>query len=145
MLFPSVFGENLFDDFFSFPDLRNVDKKLYGKRAGHMMKTDIREHDDRYELCVDLPGFSKEDVHLSLDNGFLLVNAEKAMNNDEKDKDGKVIRRERYSGSMQRNFYVGDLVTEEDVKAAYENGVLTITVPKKDAPQIPEKKYIAIG
>ena len=97
-----------------------------------LMRTDVVEKDDHYELNVDLPGYKKEDIELSLDQGYLKISAKKDQNTEEKNKEGKVIRRERYSGSMARSFYVGDDITEEDVQAKFENGVLTVSVPKKD-------------
>ena len=146
MLLPSIFGESLLDDLmdmprFEFPD---IDRKLYGKNAAHVMKTDVREHDGGYEVDIDLPGFKKDEIKLALENGYLSVSAAKALNNDEKDKKGKVIRQEKYSGSMQRSFYVGEDVTEEDIKAKFEDGVLKLTVPKKEKEAVPEKKLIQI-
>ena len=147
MLLPSVFAENLFDDWMDFPDFGDfggIDKKLYGKHASHVMKTDVKEHDDQYEVDIDLPGFKKEEISLNLENGYLTVSAAKGLDKDEKDKKGRVIRQERYSGSMQRSFYVGEDVTEEDVKARFEDGVLKLQVPKKETPKLPEKKTILI-
>ena len=146
MLMPSIFGENLFDDFdnwmnFSFPD---VDKELYGKHAKNMMKTDVKETDDGYEVAIDLPGFKKEELHLELNNGYLTISAEKGLDKDEKDKKDRYIRRERYAGSMSRSFYVGDSIREEDIHAKYENGILTLDVPKVEKRAVPEKRYIAI-
>ena len=149
MLMPSIFGENLFDDLFdSFPFYDNatkdVEKKLYGRKAAHMMKTDIKEKSDGYELVMDLPGFTKDEVQVTLENGYLTVEAEKGLDKDEKNEDGKYIRRERYSGSCSRSFYVGDGVTEEDIKARFEDGILKLDIPKKDAEKIEQKKYISI-
>ena len=148
MLLPSIFGENLLDDFMDFPKMRDfggdIDRKLYGKRASKVMKTDVREHDDNYELVVDLPGFKKEEINLTLDDGYLSISATKGLNKEEKDKEGKLIRQERYSGSMQRSFYVGDNLTEEDIKAKFENGVLKLNIPKTNAQKLPEKKTIMI-
>ncbi|MBR3643537.1 MAG: Hsp20/alpha crystallin family protein [Parasporobacterium sp.] len=146
MLMPAIFRENLFDDFFDFPMMRDfddVDRKLFGRHAQHIMKTDVHEHEDHYDVDIDLPGFKKEDINLSLKDGNLLVQAAKAMNEEDKDKQGKLVRRERYSGSMQRSFYVGTNVKEEDVKAKFEDGVLKLTIPKADEA-IPEKKTIMI-
>ena len=143
----SIFGENLFDDWFGFPterDFRNIEKKLYGKNAAHVMKTDVTEHDDHYEIAIDLPGFKKEDVTIDLENGYLTVSAAKGVDKDENDKKGKLIRQERYSGAMQRSFYVGETVTEEDIKAKMEHGLLTLCIPKKETPKLPEKKSITI-
>ncbi len=146
MLLPSIFEENLLNDWMDFPrmDFPDVDKKLYGKNASHIMKTDVHENEDGYELDIDLPGFKKDDIKLSLENGYLFVSANKAHENDETNDKGKVIRKERYSGSMQRSFYVGDTIEEEDVKAKFEDGVLKLEVPKKDDSTVPEKKYISI-
>ena len=146
MLLPSIFGESLLDDWMDFPrfDFGDVDRKLYGKRAAQVMKTDVQEHDDKYELDIDLPGFKKDEIKLTLENGYLTVSAAKGLDKDEKDKKGKIIRQERYAGAMQRSFYVGDAVKQEDVKAKFEDGVLRLSIPKKDPEKIPEKQYIAI-
>ncbi len=146
MLLPSIFGENLLDDWMDFPrfEFPDIDRKLYGKNAGHIMKTDVHEHDNGYELDIDLPGFKKEDIDLALENGYLSVKAAKGRGNEEKDKNGKLIRQERYSGSMQRTFYVGEGITEEDVKARFEDGVLKLSLPKKEPKQVEQKKTIAI-
>lgn len=147
MLTPSIFGENLFDDWFDFPYFRDMDKaerKLYGHHADRVMKTDVRETDEDYEVDIDLPGFKKEDINLELNDGYLTVSAAKGFDKDESDKKGKVIRKERYSGAMQRSFYVGNGITEEDIKAAFKHGVLNLIIPKKDKVQVPEKKTIMI-
>ena len=151
MLMPSIFGENLFDDIFDFPfyDDRNenkIEKKLYGRHARNLMKTDIKELDNGYELEIDLPGFKKEEIHASLENGYLTISAAKGLDQDEQDKEtGHYIRRERYAGSCERSFYVGDGVTQEDVKAEFKHGILKLFVPKKEAkPAVEQNKYIAI-
>ena len=148
MLMPSIFGENLFDDdWMDFPfdrDFWGKKNPLYGKNAKNLMKTDIREHDIGYEVDVDLPGFKKDEINLELENGYLTVSAAKGLDKDEKDDKGKYIRRERYAGAMQRSFYVGDTLTQEDIKAKYENGILSISIPKKDAQAVETKKTIAI-
>ncbi|WP_455617367.1 Hsp20/alpha crystallin family protein [Eisenbergiella sp.] len=137
MLMPSIFGENLFDDWMSLP-FRNFN-------TNSLMKTDIRETDGSFELDIDMPGFSKEDLKAELKEGYLTVSASTSKDNDEKDENGKYIRRERYSGSCSRSFYVGDEVKQEDIKAKFENGILKISVPKKEAkPQVEENKHIAI-
>ncbi len=141
MLVPSIFNRDLFDDFFSFP---NVDKELYGKRAGNIMKTDVRELDDKYEIMVELPGYKKEDIHLELEDGNLAISAMKSLEKDTDKKDGTYIRRERFYGNVKRSFYVGEEITEEDIKAKYEDGVLILEVPKRDVKKRPEKKYITI-
>ena len=156
MLMPTIFGENLFDDWSGFPfrlplqarkedfdNLSNIERKLYGKNAARVMRTDVREKEDGFEIADDLPGFGKDEIEISLDDGYMTVKAEKKTEQDEKDKNGKLIRQERCSGSMQRSFRVGDELTAEDVKAKFENGVLTLTFPKK-TPEVPEKKLIAI-
>ena len=108
------------------------------------MKTDVTEHDDHFEIAIDLPGFKKEDVTIDLENGYLTISAAKGVDKDENDKEGKLIRQERYSGAMQRSFYVGENITEEDIKAKMEHGLLTLCIPKKETPKLPEKKTIVI-
>ena len=148
MLVPSIFGENLFDDFMDFPfddDFWGRKNPLYGKNAKRMMKTDIRETDGSYELDVDLPGFKKDEIKASLENGYLTISAAKGLDKDEKDKDGKYIRQERYAGAMSRSFYVGDEVTQEDIKAKYEDGILKLSIPKKEKkPAVEQDNHIAI-
>ena len=152
MLLPSIFGENLFDDFFDdvpFFDNRaenQIEKKLYGRHAHNVMKTDIKENDDGYELIVDLPGFKKDEIKVSLDNGYLSIAAAKGLDQDEQEKDtGKYIRRERYAGSCERSFYIGEDMTEEDIKGEFKHGILKLFVPKKEAKAaVPERKFIAI-
>ena len=147
---PSIFGENLMDMFDDFD--RNffrgfaqpTDRALYGKNAPHMMKTDVRELDTGYEVDVDLPGLKKDEIKLELNNGYLTIRTEKSLEKKDENKEGKILRQERYAGTMQRSFYVGTHVREEDVKASYENGVLHLQIPKKDAVQVPEKKQILI-
>ena len=144
MLMPSIFGENLFNDDwmdFGFPE---VDKALYGKHAGHVMKTDVKETDAGYEVDIDLPGFKKDEISAKLDDGYLTISASKGLDKDEKNKEGKYIRKERYAGAMSRSFYVGGDVTEEDIKAKYEDGILKLSIPKKEAKAVEIKKYIAI-
>ena len=148
MLRPSIFGEDLFDDWFAFPDFRDLDRterKLYGRHADRMMKTDVHEHDDHYEVDIDLPGFKKEDIDLELNNGYLVISANKGLDKNEKDEKGKLIRQERYSGSMQRSFYVGEKVRQEDIHAKYENGTLYLIIQKEiPVPQIESRNLIAI-
>ena len=146
MLMPSIFGESLFDDWFDDFDrqMQHMDRRLYGRNAKREMKTDVREKEDGYEIDMDLPGFKKDQVELTLENGYLTVTANKGFDKDEKDTKGRMIRQERYAGSMQRSFYVGDSMTEEDVKARFEDGVLHLDLPKKDARKVPEKKTICI-
>ena len=104
---------------------------LYGKHAKNMMKTDVRETDGTYEVDIDLPGFKKEDISVSFENGYLTVSTNKTLDRDDKDKDGKYIRQERYAGSMSRSFFIGKNIPKEDIKAKYEDGVLRLSVPKK--------------
>ena len=137
MLLPSIFGERLFDDFMDFP--------FRGKMENQMMKTDIRDAGDHFELMMDMPGFKKDDVKAQLKDGMLTIEADTSTSNDEQDDNGRFIRRERFTGSCSRSFYVGDNVTQEDIKAKFEDGILKICVPKvEDKPQIEENKYIAI-
>ena len=148
MLAPSIFGENLFDDWFNFPEFDNfsnrAERKLYGHHADKLMKTDVRESEDGYEIDIDLPGFKKEDITLDLNNGYLTVSAAKGLDNEETNKKGRIIRQERYAGAMQRSFYVGDALKEEDVKASFKHGVLNLTFPKKEKAKVPDKKTIMI-
>ena len=147
MLMPSIFNTNLFDDFFDFPFYDDrAEKKLYGHHAANLMKTDIQEHEDGYTLEMDLPGFKKEEIQIELNNGYMTISAAKGLDEDEKDKkSGKYIRRERYTGSCQRSFYVGEDVTEEDIKAEFKHGILKLFVPKKEAkPAVEQKKYVSI-
>ena len=148
MLMPSIFGEDLFEDLFDLPfyDDSNVEKKLYGRHAKNLMKTDIKEMDNGYELIIDLPGFKKDEIKVSLDNGYLSIAAAKGLDQDEQEKDtGKYIRRERYAGSCERSFYVGEDITEEDIKGEFKHGILKLFVPKKEAKAaVPERKFIAI-
>ena len=138
MLLPSIFGEDLFDDWM-------MDFPFRGSRSTSLMKTDVKETDNSYELDMDMPGFDKGDIKAELKNGYLTISASSHKNNDEKDNDGRYIRRERYSGSCSRSFYVGDAVTEADIKAKFENGTLTMMIPKKEVqPAVENKKYIAI-
>ena len=145
MLMPSIFGENLFDDdWMNFPfndEFWGKKNPLYGKHAQNMMKTDIRETDGSYELDVDLPGFKKDEIQVQLKDGYLVLSAAKGLDKDEKDKEGNYIRRERYAGSMCRSFYVGDAVSEEDIHAKYEDGILKLSVPKKAPEKIEKDGY----
>ena len=145
-MLPSILGENLFDELFDFPalrELRNIDRKLYGRNASREMKTDVKEHEDQYEVNIDLPGFKKDEIQLSLEGGYLTVSATKGLEKEE-EKKGKLIRQERYAGSMSRSFYVGEAITEENVKAKFENGVLTLNFPKEKPAELPERKLIQI-
>ena len=158
MMMPSIFGENLFDDFMN-DDLfdmnwmmskkspfYDIDKTLYGKHAARIMKTDVKDSGDSYEVDIDLPGFKKDEITAELKDGYMTISAAKGLDQDEQEKDtGRYIRRERYAGSCQRSFYVGDDVTEEDIKGEFKHGILKLFVPKKEAkPAVEQKKYIAI-
>ena len=153
MMTPSIFGESLFDDFFDgffgFPvfddrDMQKAQKKLYGRHAANMMKTDVKEHDDHYEVEIDLPGFKKDELSLELKDGYLIISAAKGFDKDE-NKSGKFVRQERYAGSMSRTFYVGEDIQQEDVKAEFKHGILKLFVPKKEAkPVSNDPKYITI-
>lgn len=131
-MLPSIFGESLFDDMFdeAFAPFFGGHNPLYGKRARNLMKADVRETDGAYELDIDLPGFKKEEVTLKLDQGYLTIEAAKGLDKDDKDKEGRYIRRERYSGACSRSFYVGDQITEKDISAKFEDGILKIHLPK---------------
>lgn len=147
MMLPTIFGENLFDDFMDDAFERNFfggRNPLYGKHSKNLMKTDVKETETGYELDIDLPGFKKDEISAHLEDGYLTVSAAKGVDKDEKDNEGRYIRRERYSGSMTRSFYVGNAVTEEDIKAKYEDGILSLSIPKKDPKAVEDKKYIAI-
>ena len=151
MLVPSIFSDNFFDDFFEFPFIddraeKNAERKLYGHHAANLMKTDIKEFDDKYEVEIDLPGFKKDEVTAELNGGYLTVSAAKGLDQDEQEKEtGKYIRRERYAGACQRSYYVGEDITEEDIKAEFKHGILKLFVPKKEVkPAVEEKKYISI-
>lgn len=143
MLMPSLFGENLLDDFFNVPIFSR--KNGFENATGNIMHTDVKETDDSYEVAMNLPGVKKENVQAELKDGYLTVKASANTSNDTKDENGQYIRKERYTGSCSRSFYVGDQITQEDIKAKFEDGVLKITVPKKEpVPEVEEKKYIAI-
>ena len=152
MLMPSIFGEDLFDNFmkdFPFFDDNtesNVEKKLYGRRGKNLMKTDIKETEGGYELEMDLPGFTKDEIKVSLENGYMTISAAKGLDKDEQDKkSGRYIRKERYAGSCERSFYVGEDITEADIKGEFKHGILKLFVPKKEAkPAVEQKKYVSI-
>ena len=147
-MLPSIFGENLFDEFFDnnfgmFP-MWNGRNPLYGKHAKNLMKTDVRETENTYEVDIDLPGFKKDEISVDLKDGYLSISAAKGLDKDEKDKKGRYIRQERYAGACSRSFYVGD-VKPEDVSAKYEDGILKISVPKESKKELPKRSTIAIG
>ena len=149
-MLPAIFNENLFDNFFDddfmMPSMFGKNDPLYGKHAKNVMKTDVRETDNSYELDIDLPGFKKEDVSLKLDSGYLTISASKGLEKDEKEKkDGKYIRRERYEGQCSRSFYVGKELKQEDIKAKFDNGELVLRFPKaEERKEVPAEEYISI-
>ena len=146
-MLPSIFGESLFDDWMDFPFRgfgTDVEKKLYGKNAARVMKTDLKEHEDGYEISVDLPGFKKDQIQLQLSNGYLTVSAAKGVEEEDKDKKGRLVHQERFSGSMSRSYYVGENLEEDDIKARFENGVLTLDFPKVEQKKLPDRKTIQI-
>lgn len=147
-MLPSIFGENLFDDFFNDPfGMMNVSEgrsPLYGKHAKNLMKTDVRETENTYEVDIDLPGFKKDEIKVDLKDGYLTVSAAKGLDRDKQDKDGKYIRQERYAGACSRSFYVGD-VESTDVSAKYEDGILKISLPKHVKKELPSSTTIAIN
>lgn len=147
-MMPSIFGENLFDDFFGrdfdlFPALPSGNP-LYGKHAKNLMKTDVRETEDTYELDIDLPGFKKDEINVELKDGCLSVSAAKGLDKDETDKKGRYIRQERYAGTCCRSFYVGEGVESKDVSAKFEDGILRLSLPKRERKQLPNTTTIAI-
>lgn len=139
MLMSGLFGEDLFDEFWGLParELANIDKQLYGKHTQSLMKTDVHETETDYEMDMDLPGFKKDQINVKLDDGYLTISASKDQDTEKKDRKGRIIRQERYAGSMQRSFYVGDQVKTEDVKAKFEDGVLKLCIPKKELQALP--------
>ena len=150
MLVPSIFSNNFFDDFFEFPFVddraaSNAERKLYGHNAANLMKTDIKEMEDGYELEMDLPGFKKDEIKAELKDGYMTITAASDKDNKVEDENSRYICRERVYSNCSRTFYVGKELTQEDIKAKFENGVLTLNVPKKEAlPQKEEDKYISI-
>ena len=137
---PLLYGEKFFDDFFDAPV---KSRKLFP--TNNLMRTDVKETEDGFDLDIDLPGYSKEDVKGEIKDGYLTISAYKSSEKEEKDSEGKYIRRERFSGNCSRSFYVGENITEEDIKAKFENGILKVFVPKKTKePEVEEKKYISI-
>ena len=142
MLMPSIFGENLFDDWFD-KDFFPGRNPLYGKNEKNLMKTDVREQEDNYEVLIDLPGFNKDDVTIELENGYLTITASKGLDKDEEQQKSGYIRRERWAGKCSRSFYVGESVRSEDIKAKMEDGILTMIVPKQQR-QLPQKNTIMI-
>ena len=147
-MMPSIFGANLFDEFFDddFPmiPMRSIRNPLYGKNAKNLMKTDVRETDNTYELDVDLPGFKKDEVQLDLKDGYLTISAAKGLDKDQEDKKGKYIRQERYAGACSRSFFVGEEIEPRDVSAKFEDGILRVSLPKRVKKELPRNSTIAI-
>lgn len=147
MYFPVLYADddfmNDFDEAFRLP-LQRRHSIFGGKKASHLMSTDVRELSDSYEYDIDLPGFKKEEIQATLENGYLTISASKSAENNEKKENGQYLCRERYAGSCSRSFYVGEQVKEADVKAKFENGILSISIPKKEAVK-PEHKTIMIS
>jgi HSP20 family molecular chaperone IbpA len=126
--------DDIFDDeFFNFKPIKN-----------EVLKTDIKEFDNHYELITDLPGYKKENIKLSVENGYLTINAKTNKEEDSSEKGGKIIRKERFMGELKRNFYVGDEINESDIKASFNEGILNISIPKKEKVNNNQKKYIEI-
>lgn len=147
-MLPSIFGENLFDDFFSDPfGMMNTHghDPLYGKHAKNLMKTDVRETENSYELDVDLPGFKKDEVNVDLKDGYLTISAAKGLDKDEKAPEGKYIRQERYTGACSRSFYVGSDLQPKDVSAKFTDGILELTFPKEAPKKEPDVTRVEIG
>ena len=150
MLMPSIFGNDMFGDFFTDPwfdekEFKDMQKKLYGHRAKNVMSTDVKEVENGYELEMDLPGFKKDEIKASVENGYLTISAARGLDEDEKDKkSGKYIRRERYAGACERSFYVGEGISQDDIKASFQHGILKLFIPKESEKSVEEKKYVAI-
>ena len=145
-MLPSLFGESLFDRFFDDSlekEFFGTHNPLYGKHAKNLMKTDVKDMKDHYEVAIDLPGFQKDEVNVELENGYLTISAAKGLDKDQKDDEGHYIRQERYSGACSRSFYVGN-VQPEDIHAKYENGILKLTLPKADQKAVENQNRIAI-
>ena len=147
-MMPSIFGENLFDEFvdddFPMIPMRSIRHPMYGKNAKNLMKTDVRETDDTYELDVDLPGYKKDEVQLDLKDGYLTISAAKGLDKDQEDKKGKYIRQERYAGACSRSFFVGEGIEPRDVSAKFEDGILRVSLPKQVKKELPRTSTIAI-
>ena len=150
MLMPSIFGNDMFGDFFTDPwfddkEFKDMQKKLYGHRAKNVMSTDVKEVENGYELEMVLPGFKKDEIKASVENGYLTISAARGLDEDEKDKkSGKYIRRERYAGACERSFYVGEGISQDDIKASFQHGILKLFIPKEPEKSVEEKKYVAI-
>jgi len=147
MMMPSIFGENLFDNWMEMPfekDFFGERNPLYGKHSKNMMKTDVRENENNYEVDIDLPGFKKDEINATLQNGYLTVSTSKNLDREQKDSKGKYIRHERYSGSMSRSFYVGESIKQDEIHAKFEDGILKLVIPKKPNSELEQKNHIAI-
>ena len=151
MFMPTVMNDNLFDDWFdddfympAFPDMNWMDKKLYGSKAAHEMKTDVKETDKAYAVAVDLPGVKKDDVTVELKDGYLTISAAKGLDKDQEDKKGKYIRQERYAGACSRSFFVGEGIEPRDVSAKFEDGILRVSLPKQVKKELPRNSTITI-
>ena len=145
MLMPSIFGEDLFDDFFN--DFTRPAKSVarYNTPTTSVMRTDVKETEGSYELDIDLPGYKKEDVQAQLRDGYMVITAKQQTQHEEQDKNKKYIRRERFYGACSRSFYVGEEIKQEDIKASFKDGILKVSVPKKKAiSQVEENRYITI-
>ena len=147
-MLPSIFNDNLFDEFFDDDFMRfpvwGDRNPLYGKHGKNLMKTDVREMDNTYEVDIDLPGFKKDEIKVDLKDGYLTVSAAKSLDRDQQNQEGKYIRQERYAGACSRSFYVGD-VKPDQVSAKYEDGILKLTLPRQVKRELPGKSTIAIG
>ena len=148
MLMPSIndmFGDFFTDPWFDDKEFKDMQKKLYGHRAKNVMSTDVKEVENGYELEMDLPGFKKDEIKASVENGYLTISAARGLDEDEKDKkSGKYIRRERYAGACERSFYVGEGISQDDIKASFQHGILKLFIPKEPEKSVEEKKYVAI-
>ena len=136
MMIPRRNEFDLFDEMFNDPFFTRSESKL--------MRTDIKDKKDHYELEVDLPGYDKEDIKIELSDGYLTIHASMNKSVDEEEKDSKYVHKERYVGNSSRSFYVGDNVKEEDIKASFKNGTLKLIIPKEKQEKLEEKKYIDI-
>lgn len=146
-MLPAIFGENLFDEMFDdmMRPMHSMEKALYGKRARAIMKTDVRETDNSYEVDIDLPGFKKDEVNVDLKDGYLTISAAKGLDKDEKTSEGKYIRQERYTGACSRSFYVGTDLQPKDVSAKFTDGILELTFPKEAPKKEPDVTRVEIG
>lgn len=141
MLFPSIFGEDMFSNWPSFNDL---DKVFYNNQRSNTMRTDVKETDDAYELTIDLAGYKKDEITAEVKDGYLTVSAEKSEEKEEK-QEGVYIRRERFMGNISRSYFVGDSITETDIHAKFQDGILSVDIPKETPKSIEDaRKFVAI-